>query len=244
MSSTTLPWCFRRPTPVFVGEAITPQEVAARLRKGLYAESEGGSRRWHLSLGGNRLEIRPGPASFFQSDGFKQGRRRRWSFQTGTSSPSPHFPAPTRWNAIVLNRKSSPRCLTVPEASGGWCATRIFPSVSINAVVAAEDHSFFSHHGVNLYRIFASGVHDFFRADEIMQGGSTLTMHAGPQHLRAYPAAEIQPQNKPGVSWPILLEQRLNKEQIFELFANQVYLGQRGGFSIYGFRGRGQRLLQ
>ena len=33
----------------------------------------------------------------------------------------------------------------------------------------------------------------------------------------------------------LLLEQRLNKEQIFELFANQIYLGQRGSFSIYGF---------
>jgi penicillin-binding protein 1B len=33
----------------------------------------------------------------------------------------------------------------------------------------------------------------------------------------------------------LLLEQRLGKQQIFELYANQVYLGQRGSFSIYGF---------
>jgi penicillin-binding protein 1B len=33
----------------------------------------------------------------------------------------------------------------------------------------------------------------------------------------------------------ILLEQRLSKEEIFELYANEVYLGQRGSFSIVGF---------
>ena len=33
----------------------------------------------------------------------------------------------------------------------------------------------------------------------------------------------------------IELEQKLNKQQIFEFYANQVYLGQRGSFSINGF---------
>ena len=32
----------------------------------------------------------------------------------------------------------------------------------------------------------------------------------------------------------VILETRLTKEQIFELYCNQVYLGQQGGFSING----------
>ncbi len=64
---------FAAPTPVFVGEAITPDEVAARLRKGLYSEYEGGSNVGTYRRVGNRLEIRPGSASFFQSDFFKEG---------------------------------------------------------------------------------------------------------------------------------------------------------------------------
>ena len=31
------------------------------------------------------------------------------------------------------------------------------------------------------------------------------------------------------------LEQQLTKQQIFEYYANQVYLGRRGTFSIHGF---------
>ena len=108
------------------------------------------------------------------------------------------------------------------------------PKTVIDAVVAAEDHSFFSHHGVNFYRIIASGLHDFFRSDEIMQGGSTLTMQL------ARNIFGLTPQRKFGrkineIFLALLLEQRLNKEQIFELYANQIYLGQRGSFSIYGF---------
>jgi len=33
----------------------------------------------------------------------------------------------------------------------------------------------------------------------------------------------------------IELEQRFNKQQIFELYANEVYLGNRGSFGIRGF---------
>src|SRR6185436_2750829 len=33
----------------------------------------------------------------------------------------------------------------------------------------------------------------------------------------------------------VILETRLSKEQIFSLYANQVYLGQQSGFSINGF---------
>ena len=72
----------------------------------------------------------------------------------------------------------------------------------IDAVVAAEDHSFFSHHGVNFYRIIASGLHDFFRSDEIMQGGSTLTMQLARNIFGLTPQRKLRPQNQPRFSWP------------------------------------------
>jgi len=53
--STNASLVFAAPTPVFVGEAITPDDVAARLRKGLYAESEGGSNVGTYRREGNRL---------------------------------------------------------------------------------------------------------------------------------------------------------------------------------------------
>jgi penicillin-binding protein 1B len=224
---------FAAPTPVFVGEAITPEDVAARLRKGLYAEYEGGSNVGTYRRVGNRLEIRPGSASFFQSDSFQEGSAAleftngRIASITSLSDTAPlasYKLEPEVITTLFDNSRSKRRLVRYQD----------LPKTVIDAVVAAEDHSFFSHHGVNFYRIFASGLHDFFRTDEIMQGGSTLTMQL------ARNIFGLTPQRKFGrkiteIFLALLLEQRLNKEQIFELYANQIYLGQRGSFSIYGF---------
>src|ERR1017187_481183 len=64
---------FAAPTPGFTGEAQTAQAAAARLRKALYAEGENGSQVGTYRLVGNRLEIRPGPASFFHGEVIKEG---------------------------------------------------------------------------------------------------------------------------------------------------------------------------
>ncbi len=224
---------FAAPTPVFVGEAITPEDVAARLRKGLYAEYEGGSKVGTYRRVGNRLEIRPGSASFFQSDFFKEGPAAlefadghivSITSLSGTAPLDSYKLEPEVITTLFDNSRSKRRLVRYQD----------LPKTVIDAVVAAEDHSFFSHHGVNFYRIIASGLHDFFRSDEVMQGGSTLTMQL------ARNIFGLTPQRKFGrkineIFLALLLEQRLNKEQIFELYANQIYLGQRGSFSIYGF---------
>ena len=224
---------FSAPTPVFVGEAITPQEVAARLRKGLYSDYEGGSKVGSYRLVGNRLEIRPGSASFFQSDDFKQGEAAL-EFLNGRIDSITSLSGPAALDSYNLEPEVITTLFDNSRSKRRLVRYQDLPQTVINAVVAAEDHSFFSHHGVNPYRIIASGLHDFFRSDEVMQGGSTLTMQL------ARNIFGLTPRRKFGrkvneVFLALLLEQRLNKEQIFELYANQIYLGQRGSFSIYGF---------
>ncbi len=224
---------FSAPTPVFVGEAITPEQVAARLRKGLYSAYESGSKVGAYRLVGHRLEIRPGPESVFQSDDFKQGdaalefSNGRIVSITSISGASPlesYNLEPEVITTLFDSSRSKRRLVRYQD----------LPKCVIDAVVAAEDHSFFSHHGVNFYRIVASGLHDFFRSDEILQGGSTLTMTLARNIFGLTPQRKLSRKINQ-VFLALLLEQRLNKEQIFELFANQIYLGQRGGFSIYGF---------
>ena len=224
---------FAAPTPVFVGEAITPEEVGARLRKGLYSEYERGSNVGTYRRVGNRLEIRPGSASFFQIDSFQEGAAAL-EFAGGKIVSISSLDAPATLESYKLEPEVITTLFDNSRSKRRLVRYQDLPKTVIDAVVAAEDHSFFSHHGVNFYRILASGLHDFFRSDEIPQGGSTLTM------TLARNIFGLTPQRKLGrkinqVFLALLLEQRLNKEQIFELFANQIYLGQRGGFSIYGF---------
>ena len=224
---------FAAPTPVYVGEAKTPQAVAARLRKGLYSEGENGSQVGTYRLVGNRLEIQPGPASFFQGEVVKEGPAAL-EFRDGHITAITTLSHPTALGSYQLEPEVITTLFDNSRSKRRLVRYQDLPKPVINAVLATEDHSFFSHHGVNFYRIVASAFHDFFRSDEIMQGGSTLTMQLARNIFGLTPRRQFG-RKVNEVFLALLLEQRLKKEQIFELYANQVYLGQRGSFSIYGF---------
>ncbi len=106
------------------------------------------------------------------------------------------------------------------------------PEVLINAVVAAEDRRFFSHKGIDPIRILQALIVDI-RAGDTVQGASTLTQ----QFVKNYFLTPERTWRRKFADayMSILLEQRLSKEEIFELYSNEVYLGQMGSFSIIGF---------
>ncbi len=106
------------------------------------------------------------------------------------------------------------------------------PEVLINAVVAAEDRRFFSHKGIDPIRILQALIVDI-RAGDTIQGASTLTQ----QFVKNYFLTPERTWRRKFADayMSILLEQRLSKEEIFELYSNEVYLGQMGSFSIVGF---------
>jgi penicillin-binding protein 1B len=111
---------------------------------------------------------------------------------------------------------------------------RDLPKSLVDAVLASEDRRFFSHSGVDPIRILGALVADLRRDEhDPLQGGSTLTQ----QFVKNYfLTPEQTPKRKLSDAYmSILLEKRFSKEQIFELYCNDVYLGQRGSFSIVGF---------
>ena len=106
------------------------------------------------------------------------------------------------------------------------------PKALVDAILATEDHRFYSHHGVDSLRMVAAAVADL-RSDKRLQGGSTLTMQLA-RNLFLTPRRTIR-RKLAEILFAMILEHRLTKEQILVLYANQVYLGQHDSFSIYGF---------
>ena len=221
---------FAAPTPVSVGQAGTPGEIAARLRRAFYAESGRTSSVGVYKLAGDRIEITPGPTSFFAGElakegpailTFRDGRVSSITSPDRATSLESYNLEPELITTLFDNTRSKRRLVRYQD----------LPKVVVDAVLAAEDHRFFSHHGVNVFRILGAAAADI-RAEEKVQGGSTLTMQLArgffltPRRTWRRKLEEI--------FLALLLEQRLSKEQIFELYANQIYLGQRGSFSIYG----------
>ena len=222
---------FAAPTPVFVGQAITPEEVSTRLRRAFYAESGGTSSVGTYMLARDKVEITPGALSFFHGDvvregaailTFRDGHIASITSVDGGASLESYQLEPEMITTLFDNTRSKRRLVRYQD----------LPKVLVDAVLAAEDHRFFSHHGVNVFRILGAAAADI-RAEEKVQGGSTLTMQLA-RGFFLIAAAHVGDGKLEEIFLAILLEQRLNKEQIFELYANQIYLGQRGSFSVYG----------
>lgn len=221
---------FAAPTEVRVGQPGNAAEFAARLRKALYAEGKGGSEVGTYRLVDDRLEIYPGRLSFFQGEDSRQGPAALM-FRDGRLVSITTLRRPAALETYLLEPEVITTLFDRSRGKRRLVRYQDLPKVLIDAILATEDHRFFSHHGVNIFRIISASISGL-RADERIRGTSTLTMQLA---RNFFLTRERTLQRKAAeIFLALLLEQRLSKEQIFELYANQIYLGQRGSFSIYG----------
>ena len=96
-----------------------------------------------------------------------------------------------------------------------------------NAVIAVEDHRFRSHFGIDPIGIGRAIVRDL-RAGGLEEGGSTLTQQLA-RTLFLSSSRDFTRKGKEAVL-AVMIERRLSKPQILELYLNRIYLGG----SVYG----------
>ncbi|NKB90052.1 MAG: PBP1A family penicillin-binding protein [Acidobacteria bacterium] len=109
--------------------------------------------------------------------------------------------------------------------------------VMVNAVVATEDAKFFSHVGIDPLAVVRSLIADI-RCGYFCEGFSTITMQI-PRNLDRYLGGETWlPKSKTltrkireGI-YAIQIERHYTKEQIFAIYANQIFMGSK----VYGFQ--------
>lgn len=107
------------------------------------------------------------------------------------------------------------------------------PAVLVNAVLAAEDDRFFEHVGIDPWGILRSATTNLLTASKA-QGASTITMQVA---RNFYLSAEKTFTRKLfEVILAIEIERKLSKNQILELYLNQIFLGRRA----YGFAAASQ----
>jgi penicillin-binding protein 1B len=107
------------------------------------------------------------------------------------------------------------------------------PPVMVQAILAIEDRRFFDHYGVDIrgigrafLRWSTSGFAKF------RQGGSTITQQLV-KNIYLNPEKTLQRKFNEALI-AVALEQRLSKQDIFALYCNEIYLGQRSGVGVRG----------
>ena len=102
-----------------------------------------------------------------------------------------------------------------------------------DAIIASEDQRFYRHFGIDLIRLGGAFLTTYVRGEE-RQGASTLTMQlAGSFFLDR--GDRTWNRKLPELFMALILEQRLSKSEILTMYANEIYLGNRGSFAIHGF---------
>ena len=106
------------------------------------------------------------------------------------------------------------------------------PSYLKNAVVAIEDERFYEHGGVDYWGVLRATLANL--RGRLAQGASTITMQVARNFFLTNEKSFARKIYEVLLAWKI--ESNLSKEQILELYMNQIYLGQRA----YGFSSAAQ----
>jgi membrane peptidoglycan carboxypeptidase len=96
------------------------------------------------------------------------------------------------------------------------------PDVVVNAVIAAEDRRFWSHHGYDPEAVGRAALANA-RAREVTQGASTITQQLAKQNFVGDAPTFLRKGKE--LLYSVALEERFTKDQLLERYLNQVYFG-------------------
>ena len=219
-------------------EEITPDELIAYLKSAGYIEknNQADASRSRYQANGNQIEIEPGTTGTI--DGTKVFPNLTVKF--GKDGKAIEEITDKTANKTVAQTKVEPKILSsIAEEANARRKVVMFndlPKHLVKAITVTEDRAFFEHYGVN-FRGIARALWRRYEKEEdnspiANQGGSSITQQLVKNLLLSNEPTLERKAKEAYMS--VILETRLTKEEIFTLYANQIYLGQQNGISIYG----------
>ena len=220
---------YAAPREVRPGQKLTVNMIAEELRQAGYT-ADGASKVSPLgtySTGVQEITIHPGPQSYHAPEGAV----------IRVSGGAVNSIVDARGQGLA-SYELEPLLITGLSESTNRIKRRLvnydeLPPNLVHAVVSIEDRRFFEHSGVDWYRILGAMWNDITPGHRLVEGGSTLTM----QLARGFFLTPERRLKRKIIEITITfqLEHRFTKQQIFQMYANEINLGQRGSFSINGF---------
>jgi penicillin-binding protein 1B len=216
---------YAAPMKLRVGDSVTSDTIVTQLHKGGYTTAARNG-IGHYAINNGTLEIYPGPDSYFGPEPavlhFSGGRLQRIVSLSDNTARTEYQIEPQLLINLTDQNREKRRIVHYADV----------PRSLVEAVVAVEDKHFFQHSGLDLPRLIKAAWVDL-REGRKEQGGSTLSMQLA-RNLWLDPDKNFR-RKSVEILMAMHMEHKLSKQQIFEIYCNQVYLGRQGTFSIHGF---------
>ncbi len=218
---------FSSPEHISEGQTYTADELGGYLQRVGYRPESDSASLGQYTVNGNTVDIRPSRLSYFGG-----GNALAVTFSGKTIRAI----RPLGGGSEMATAEIEPELITnlFDSAREKRRAVRYedLPPTLINAILSAEDKRFFEHGGFDFIRIAGAAWADL-RHSSHLQGASTITMQVARTFFLSMDRNWKRKLSEAMLS--LELEQRFSKQRIFEMYANEVYLGNRGSFGIRGF---------
>jgi penicillin-binding protein 1B len=222
------PRIFAAPREVRIGQKLTASSIALQLRSAGYTTpGHDAAPLGTYEMRGESITVHPGPQSYHSQEGatisFRDGMVTTIAGDGGQQLAAYELEPQLITSLSEGANRVKRRLVTYNE----------LPPALVQAVTSIEDRRFFSHGGVDYYSLLGWVYHDVVGDRRYRGGASTLTMQLA-RGIFLSPARHVK-RKLIEIAITFQLEHRYTKQQIFEMYANQIPLGQQGSFGIYGF---------
>jgi len=213
------------PRTISVGDPGTLNTISKNLRAAGYSRDAANQVGWY-ELGDGHIRVHPGPLSHFTPDAAQiavaDGQIAEIVL-TDTGEPLEAYQIEPELITNQFDQERSKRRLFKFSD---------YPQHLIDAVIAIEDHRFYSHHGIDFIRTTGAAI-EGIREWKRPRGTSTLTQQLARNFFLTRETTVSRKLAEAMIA--IQLEGRLTKQQIFENYSNQIFMGRQGSFNVHGF---------
>jgi len=245
-----LPRVFARPLELRRGQSLTERQLVDRLNDIGYAERAHPDKPGQFAVGAGAVAIMPRSPEL-------KGEMVRVVFQRPAPAGRPAVKGkapprtPDRVEQLEVGKAASDRViLDTPVLTSLVSGERekrrpvalsVVPPRMVEAVLAIEDRRFYSHPGVDPIGI-VSAMFSYARGRRDRGGASTITQQLVRNvFVPTFEGMSLQAARERTLKRKLLeqflaivLSRRASKDDILEMYLNDVPLGQRGSFAIFG----------
>lgn len=243
-----LPRVFARPLEIRRGDNVSQKELLDRLNDLGYAQRTQVETPGEFAVNGPLVSVVPRAGTHI-------GKTLIVSFQRpATGRRAGRAPAPVaisnRIESISVGKQNVSRVTMDAPMLTALIPARVkqrqvplsaIPSRVVQAVLAIEDRRYYSHPGIDPIRMIGALFTNLFGNRTYLEGASTITQQLARNFFLTEEMAIEQQTRQRSLRrkffeqfMAVILSLRASKDEVLELYLNDVYLGNRGSFAIHG----------